>query len=57
MLKKLKKRIEVLEDKKREIMADVKNGKIISYDGVIEAGKKLELLRVEIWAIESAIQS
>lgn len=57
MLEKLNKEIEKLEAKKRKILTDVKDGKIISVDGIIKAGQELELLRVKIWAIEEAIRS
>lgn len=57
MIDKLKKEIEKLEVKKRKIVTDVKEGKIISIDGIINSGKELELLRVKIWAIEEAIHS
>lgn len=55
MLEKFKSKIEELEVKKLKILTDVKDGKIISVDGIIKAGQDLELLRVKIWAIEEAI--
>jgi len=55
MLEKLKAKIETLEVKKQKILTDVKDGKIISVDGIIKAGQELELIRVKIWAIEEAI--
>ena len=57
MLDKLNKEIVKLEVKKRKILTDVKDGKIISVDGIIKAGQELELLRCKIWTIEEAIHS
>ena len=55
MLEKLKLKLEQLEVKKQKILTDVKDGKIISVEGIIKTGQELELIRVKIWAIEEAI--
>lgn len=55
MIEKAKQKIAELEAKKQKILADVKSGKVISVDGIINAGHELELIRVKIWAIEEAI--
>ena len=55
MLDKLKLKIEALELKKQQILTDVKDGKIISVDGIIKAGQELEIIRLKIWTIEEAI--
>jgi len=56
MLEKFKAKIEELEVKKQKILTDLKEGKKhITVDGIITAGKELELIRVKIWTIEEAI--
>ena len=57
MLQKFKNRIEELEVKKQKILTDIKENNVASVDGIIKAGKELELIRVKIWAIEEAIHS
>ena len=57
MLEKLNKQIEKLEVKKEKILTDIKESDVASVDGIIKAGKELELIRVKIWAIEEAIRS
>jgi len=57
MLEKLNKQIEKLEVRKQKILTDIKESDVASVDGIIKAGKELELIRVKIWAIEEAIRS
>lgn len=56
MLDKLKKKISELETKKLAIINDIKEGNI-TVEGIIRAGKELELIRDKIWAIEEAIHN
>jgi len=56
MLEKCKAKIEELEVKKQKILTDLKDGKQhITVDGIISAGKELELIRVKIWTIQEMI--
>ena len=57
MLEKLNKKIEKLEERKQKILTDIKSSNVASVDGIISAGKELELIRVKIWAIKEAIHS
>jgi hypothetical protein len=54
-MEKAKKRIEQLEKRKQNILTKFKSQEFVSVDGIINAGKELELLRVKIWAIEEAV--
>lgn len=56
MLEKLQKQIDKLETDKQNILIGVRQGSIRSVDGIIKAGKDLELIRVKIWAIDEAIR-
>ena len=57
MLEKLRKQIEKLDVRKHQILTEIKDSDTASVDGIIRAGKELELIRVKIWAIEEAIHS
>tara|TARA_R110000744_G_scaffold365698_3_gene474582 strand:+ start:307 stop:477 length:171 start_codon:yes stop_codon:yes gene_type:complete len=54
-MEKAKLKIERLEVRKQNILTKFKEEQCYSVDGIIQAGKELELLRVKIWAIEEAI--
>ena len=56
MLEKLELKIKEFEERKKKIMDDIRTGNITGIDGIISAGKELELIRFKISTIEEAIR-